>query len=78
MEPLKEWLAMAVAHIITDRRERGRAPYTATVREIRGLLHGRMEDALARMVADGRLTAHPTISDTAYEFANPLNDRTGQ
>lgn len=73
MEPLKEWLAMAVAHIITGRRERGLAPFHATAREIRRVFHERMESALAQMVRSGRLTAHPTLNDTAYEFTKPFD-----
>lgn|GEM_PF-3562601 len=71
IEPLKEYLAMAIAFIIETKEQQGTAPLHATTQDIMGMLSDNAKRALNEMVTSGLLTFHRTINGVSFEFTPP-------
>ncbi len=71
IEPLKEYLAMAIAFIIETKEQQGTAPFHATTQDIMGMLSDNAKSALNEMVTSGLLTFHRTINGVSFEFTPP-------
>ena len=75
IEPLMEYLAVAVSYIIGTRERMNLPPLMATVSNILVKDVGR---ALYEMEKDGLLTKRRTLNEDAYEFAPPRKTNTGK
>ena len=71
IEPLKEYLSMAIAYIIDTRERMNRPPYMALMSNIKNVLAKGVDAALAEMTEEGLLTEHRTINEKAFEFTPP-------
>ncbi len=78
IEPLMEYLAVAVSYIIGTRERMNRPPLMATVSNIRNVLTKDVGRALYEMEKDGLLTKRRTLNEDAYEFAPPRKTNTGK
>lgn len=71
IEPLKEFLSVAIAYIIDTRVKRNRPPFFATDSNIRNVVAGSLDRALGEMAKEGLLTERATLNSKAYEFTPP-------
>lgn len=71
IEPLKEFVSIAVAYIIETREKMNRPPYLATMSNIKNVTAQSLDAALAEMTEEGLLTERRTLNEKAYEFTPP-------
>lgn len=71
IEPLKEYLATAIAYIIDTREKMKRPPYMALTSNIRNVVSKDIDRALGCLVESGLLTEHVMLNEKAYEFTPP-------
>lgn len=71
LEPLKEYLAMAIAYVIDRKQEQRMSPAHAGMNEITNLLNGNIQTALNDMVRSGLLSFHRTVNGVSFEFTPP-------
>lgn len=71
LEPLKEYLAVAVAYIIAVRERMNRPPLMATKSNIKNVLTKDLDLALEEMEKDGLLTRRRTLNEDAFVFTPP-------
>ena len=69
--PLKEYLATAVAAVISDKESRQVSPPHASMEEIMRQTNTDIKTALNEMVTSGLLSFHRTINGVGFEFTPP-------